>query len=314
MKAVVYNKSVTDKLEFNEVKKPIPNDNEVLIKVISVSLNAADYRSMQMHIIPKRRIFGADISGRVEAVGKNISLFKAGDEVIGELSGYGFGGMAEYVTSTEKFLVKKPSNISFEEAAVLPIAAMTALQGLRNIANVQAGQKVLIVGCSGGVGTFAVQLAKYMGAEVTGVCSSKNIMQTLSLGAGKAIDYSKNDFFKNEESYDAILAINGGYPLTAYKRLLAPNGIFVMVGGSLSQIFKTIVFGRLFSFGSKKMRSLAAKADTKDLEFLAGLMSKGLIKPVIEKRFSFDESIDAMNYIKQGHSRGKVVINIASVS
>ena len=311
MKAVVYNKkSYPDKLVYCEVDKPVPNDDEVLIKVHAVSLNAADYRSMKMGMIPKRKIFGADIAGRIESAGKNISLFKTGDEVMGDLASYGFGGLAEYVTAPEKALIIKPSAISFEEAATLPMAALTALQALRDKGNIQKGQKVLIVGSSGGVGTFAVQLARYFEAEVTGVCSSKNVQQTLSLGADYVIDYTKEKFTKKDKRYDIILGINGNYPLTAYKKILTSNGTYVMVGGSLSQIFKSLLFGWILSFGSKKMKFLAAKANKNDLEFLAKLLEEGMIKPVIDRRFSLDKTAAAMRYLRQGHATGKVVINI----
>lgn len=311
MKAVVYNrKSYPDRLVFCDINKPVPNDNEVLIKVHAVSLNAADYRSMKMGLIPKRKIFGADIAGRIESVGKNISLFKPGDEVMGDLASYGFGGLAEYVTAPERAVIIKPDQISFEDGATLPMAAMTALQALRNSANIQKGQKVLIVGSSGGVGTFAIQLSKYFEAEVTGVCSSKNVQQTLSLGADYVIDYTKENFMKREKQYNIILGINGNYPLLAYKKILTSNGIYVMVGGSLSQIFKSLLFGWILSFGSKKMKSLAAKANKPDLELLATLLEKGNIKPVIDRRYSLDKTADAMNYLKQGHPTGKVVINI----
>ena len=311
MKAVVYNrKSYPDKLVFCDINKPVPNDNEVLIKVNTVSLNAADYRSMKMGLIPKRKIFGADIAGRIESVGKNISLFKPGDEVMGDLASYGFGGLAEYVTAPERAVIIKPNQISFEDGATLPMAAVTALQALRNGANIQKGQKVLIVGSSGGVGTFAIQLSKYFEAEVTGVCSSKNVQQTLSLGADYVIDYTKENFMKRGKHYNIILGINGNYPLLAYKKILTSNGTYVMVGGSLSQIFKSLLFGWMLSFGSKKMKSLAAKANKTDLELLATLLEKGKIKPVIDRRYSLDKAADAMNYLKHGHSTGKVVINI----
>ncbi|MFO7621117.1 MAG: NAD(P)-dependent alcohol dehydrogenase [Bacteroidales bacterium] len=312
MKAVVYNKkSHPDKLVFCNIDKPVPNDSEVLIRVHAVSLNAADYRSMKMGIIPKRKIFGADIAGRIESVGKNISLFKPGDEVLGDLASYGFGGLAGYVTAPERLLVFKPRQISFEEAAALPMAALTALQALRNIANIQKGQKVLIVGSAGGVGTYAIQLAGYFGAEVTGVCSSDNVQQTLSLGAGYVIDYTKEDFTEGDKRYNIILGINGGYPLSAYRKMLTSDGTYVMVGGSLSQIFKSILFGRLLSLGSKKFKSLSAKANKTDLEFVVKLLEEGVIKPVIDRRYSLDKTADAMNYLKQRHSKGKVVINIA---
>lgn len=311
MKAVVYNrKNYPDKLVFCDIDKPVPKDNEVLIKVLAVSLNAADYRSMKMGLIPERKIFGADIAGTIESAGKNISMFKPGDEVLGDLANYGFGGLAEYVIAPEKALVIKPEQISFEEAATLPIAAITALQALRDKANIQKGQKVLIVGSAGGVGTFAVQLAKYFGAEVTGVCSSKNAQQTLSLGADYVIDYTKENFTKRELRYNIILGINGNYPLLAYKKTLTSNGTYVMIGGSLLQIFKSLLFNWLLSFGSKKMKSLTAKSNKNDLELLTQLLEKGIIKPVIDRRYSFDKAVDAMNYIKQGHATGKVLINI----
>jgi NADPH:quinone reductase-like Zn-dependent oxidoreductase len=311
MKAVVYNKkSLPDKLIYCDVDKPVPNDDEVLIKVHAVSLNAADYRSFKMGLIPKRKIFGADIAGRIESVGKNISLFKAGDEVLGDLASFGFGGLAEYTTAPERAVIIKPEQISFEEAAALPMAAMTALQALREKANIQKGQKVLIAGSAGGVGTYAIQLAKHFGAEVTGVCSSKNVQQTLSLGADYAIDYTKEQFTSKDKRYDIILGINGNYPLSAFRRTLTSNGTYVMVGGSLSQIFKSLLFGWILSFGSRKMRSLAAKANKNDLEMLVNLLDKGIIKSVIERRYPLDKAAEAMNYLKQGHSSGKVVINV----
>ena len=309
MKAVVYKKKGSpEKLVFCETDKPLPNDDEVLIKVHAVSLNAADYRSMRMGIIPKRRIFGADISGHIESVGKNITTFKPGDEVMGDLASYGFGGLAEYVTAPERALITKPSQVSFEEGAALPMAASTALQALRDKGNIQKGHKVLIVGSAGGVGTFAVQLAKYYEAEVTGVCSSKNIQQTKSLGADYVIDYSQENFARVHNHYNLILGINGNYPLLAYKRSLAPGGVYVMIGGSLSQVFKSLILGWLLSLGSKKMKSLAAKTNKKDLEILSKLLENGKVKPVIERRYTLDKTADAMKYLSQGHSTGKSVI------
>jgi NADPH:quinone reductase-like Zn-dependent oxidoreductase len=310
MKAVVYNKKgIPEKLIYKEVEKPVPNDNEVLIKVVSVSVNAADYRSMKMGIIPKRKIFGADVAGTVESAGKNIRLFKPGDEVIGDLASYGFGGFAEYVTAPERALVIKPATISFEEASAIPMAGMTALQALRDKGKIQAGDRVLIVGSGGGVGTFSVQLAKYFGAEVTAVCGPGNVAHSIALGSDHVIDYTKDDFTKGG-GYNIILAVNGNSSLSAYKRLLAPKGIYVMVGGALPQIFKSLVFGQLMSLGTKKMDSLAAKANRKDLGFLAKLTEEGKIKPVIDRRYPLDRTAEAMRYISEGHARGKVVINI----
>ncbi len=309
MKAVVYNKKgVPDKLVYCDVEKPKPTDNEVLVQIIAVSVNAMDYRSMSMGMIPKNRIFGADIAGRVESVGNNIRQFKSGDEVIGDLSDNGSGGFAEYAVAPEKALTLKPANISFEEAAAIPVAATTALRALRDKGNIQQGQKVLIVGSSGGVGTFAVQLAKYYGAIVTAVCSSRNVEQSLSFGADKVIDYTIEDFSKSNDSYDLILAVNGNHRLSDYKRKLNPDGKYVMVGGALSQIIRSIVFGRFMSIGSRKMHTLTVKSSQKDLEFLAKLAGDGKIKPLIESRYSLDKTAEAMRYVNEGHARGKVVI------
>jgi len=311
MKAIVYNKKVLpDKLVYCDTEKPMPNDNEVLVRIIAVSVNAADYRSMKMGLIPKKKIFGADIAGRVELVGKNIQQFKSGDEVVGDLANYGFGGFAEYALAPEKLLVHKPAKISFEDAAALPMAAVTALQALRDKGKIQKGHKVLIIGSSGGVGTFTVQLAKYFDSTVTAVCSTKNIEQTNSLGADYVIDYTKENFTKSDKFYDVIVAINGNYPLLACKRILNPKGIYVMVGGALSQIFKSILFGWMMSFGTKKMRFLAAKSNQKDLEYIVTLANDGKIKPIIDKHFPLDKTVEAFRYLGEGHTRGKVVINV----
>jgi NADPH:quinone reductase-like Zn-dependent oxidoreductase len=311
MKAVVYSKkTLPDKLICLQVDKPIPSDNEVLIKTVATSVNAADYRSMQMGLIPKRKIFGADIAGIVESVGKNIRQFKPGDEVMGDLASFGFGAFAEYAVAPEKALINKPPNLTFEDAATLPLAAITALQALRNKGNIRKGQQVLIAGSGGGVGTFAVQMAVAFGAEVTAVCGSKNIELMKSLGAHNVIDYTLMDFTKTSHRYDLILAVNGNRPLLAYRRSLKPNGIYVMIGGALPQIFKSLIFGGLLSLGSRKMRSLAAKANQTDLALVAQMAAEGKIKPVIDQRFTLDETPAAMRYLTDGHARGKVVINI----
>jgi len=312
MKAVVYNKQAhPDRLVYTEIDKPVPGDDEVLIRVQAVSLNAADYRSMKMGLIPKRKIFGADVAGRVESAGKNIREFIPGDEVLGDLAGYGFGGLAEYVTAPESFLIRKPGGISFSEAAAIPMAAVTALQALREKGGVQKGKRVLIVGSAGGVGTFAVQLAKYFGCEVTGVCGTGNIQQTLSLGADEVIDYTRKKFTESGRRFDIILAIGGNYPLADYRKVLADHGTYVMVGGGLSQIFKSLVFGRFLSLGSRKMKFLAAKPNKTDLEFLVNLVVQGKIKPVIDRQYTLENSANAMKYLVQGHSKGKVIVNIS---
>ena len=312
MKAAVYKRKGSPvKLIYSDVAKPEPNDNEVLVRVHAVSLNAADYRSMKMGLIPKRKIFGADIAGHVESVGKNIVGFKPGDEVIGELAGVGFGGLAEYVAVPEKVLIIKPANVSFEDAATIPIAALTALQALRDKGNIQKGHKVLIVGCAGGVGTFSIQVAKYFGAEVTGVCSSRNVTQSSDLGADHVIDYNQEDLFRRGNRYEIVLGINGNYPLITYFKILANQGIYVMIGGAMPQIIKSMLFGWLMSLGSRKMKFVSAKPYKKDMEFLAGLMEKGIIKPVIERRYPLELAAEAMNYISQGHASGKVVVQIS---
>lgn len=311
MKAIVYDKKYLPyRLRLNEVEKPVPNDNQVLLKVVSVSLNAADYRSMKMGIIPKKKIFGSAVSGTIESVGKNIRNFKPGDEVIGDLTDFGFGGLAEFVVAPEKAFTHKLANTSFEDAATLPVAATTALKALRDKGNIQEGQNVLIVGSSGGVGISALQLAKYFGANVTAVCSTKNIEQTTSLGADKVIDYTKNDFTKGSTRYDLIVTINGNYPLLGYRRILNSKGVYVMVGGTLPQIFKSIFFGWLLSFGGKKMKTLSAKSSPEDLEYVAKLLDEGNIKAIIHKRYALDEAAEAMDYLSKGHSPGKVIINI----
>ncbi len=311
MKAIIYDKKgLPDRLIYQDVDKPIPNDNELLIRVHVVSANAADYRSMKMGMIPKKKIFGSGIAGKVESVGKNIQQFEPGDHVVGDLTDFGFGGFAEYAIAPEKALIHKPENLSSEAAATLPVAATTALKALRDKGAIQKGQKVLIVGSGGGVGTFAVQLARHFGAEVTAVCSTGNIEQSTSLGADFVIDYTKEDFTKKNKYYDLIIAINGNYPLLACRRILKKEGTYVMVGGTLSQISKTLLFGWLLSFGSKKIRSLSAKSDPQDLEFVAKLVAEGKIQPVIEKQYSLAETADAMRYLTEGHAKGKIVINV----
>ena len=255
MKAVVYTKyGSPDVLQIKDVEKPAPKDNEVLIKIHAASVNAYDWHFLTADIFlirlmgggllkPKYTRLGADIAGRVEAVGKNVKQFQPGDEVYGMVK----GGFAEYACALEDALALKPSNLSFEEAAAVPMAAVTALQGLRDEGQIQAGQKVLINGASGGVGTFAVQIAKSFGAEVTAVCSTRNVDQARSLGADHVIDYTKEDFTKSGQQYDLILAANGYHPLSAYKRALTPKGIYVMAGGSKAQIFQAMLMGSWMS-------------------------------------------------------------------
>ncbi|MCC6275601.1 MAG: NAD(P)-dependent alcohol dehydrogenase [Leptospiraceae bacterium] len=314
MKAVLYDKkSLPEKLKYCEIEKPLPKENEILVKIFATSINAADYRSMKAGIIPKSKIFGADIAGVVESVGKNISRFKPGDEVIGDLSNHGFGGFAEYAVAPEETLVFKPENISFEEAGALPLAGITALQALRDEGKIQKDQKVLIVGGSGGVGTFAVQLAKHFGATVTCVCSSKNVEEMKILGADDVIDYAKDSFLKNIGVYDLILAVNGNYSLSSYKKCLKEKGRCVLVGGALVQVIKALLFGKFLSLGGKKIRSLYAKSNSRDLDFLAKLTSEKKIRPVIEKIYPLEKTPEAMHSVSEGHARGKVIIKVNSL-
>jgi NADPH:quinone reductase-like Zn-dependent oxidoreductase len=311
MKAIVYKKSRTpDSLGLDEVEKPCPKDDEVLIKIAAASVNAADYRSMRMGIIPKRKVFGADVAGRVEAVGKNIKEFKAGDEVFGDLLESGFGGFAEYVTAPERLLALRPAGVPCMDAAAIPMAAVTALQGLRDIGKIKAGQKVLICGAGGGVGTFAVQLAKYFGATVTAVCGPHNVEIVKSLGADRVIDYSKEDFSASGERYDLIAAVNGSQSLSAYSRVMSPKGTLAMLGGSLTQIFNIVAFGWMYSISGKKMQLVAGKPSAADLEFIIKLVEAGKIKPIIDRTYHLDQTAEAMKYLSRGHARGKVVISV----
>ena len=311
MKAIVYNKKYTPyKLRIEEVPQPTPKENEILVKVKSVSLNAADYRSMKMGIIPKHKIFGSAVSGTVLSVGELVAHFQPGQDVIGDLTDVGFGGLAEYVTADQKSFALKPADISHEDAATLPVAATTALKALRYKGQIRKGQHVLIVGSSGGVGTAAVQLASYFGAHVTAVCSTKNIKQALSLGAEKALGYTENNFMQDGTQYDLILGINGNYSLLGYRKKLKPQGTYVMVGGALSQVFKALIFGKLLSFGGKKIKTLAAKTDANDLAHVAQLVNEGHIKAVITKRYVLEQAPEAMYELSTGHTSGKVVVNL----
>ncbi|MCH6264404.1 MULTISPECIES: NAD(P)-dependent alcohol dehydrogenase [Neobacillus] len=322
MKAVVSTKYGTpDVLILGEVEKPMPKDDQVLVKVHAASLNFGNLVLLKGEpflarfafglLKPKYSIPGGDIAGQVEAVGKDVTQFQPGQEVFGDLSACGWGGFAEYVSVPEKALALKPEKLSFEEAAAVPMAAVTALQSMRDKGKIQAGQKVLVNGASGGVGTFAVQIAKSFGAEVTGVCSTRNIDILQSLGADHVIDYTKEDFTKKMTKYDLILGVNGHHPITDYKQALTNNGIFVHVGGSGAQMFQAMTLGPWFSlFGNKKMGSFLQRQNQSDLNFIKELIEAGKITPVIDKRFKLSEIQEAFKYFEQGHAQGKVVITI----
>ena len=231
--------------------------------------------------------------------------------MFGDLSGCGWGGFAEYVAVPENALAQKPANLSFEEAAAVPMAAVTALQGLRDKGKIQSGQKVLINGASGGVGNFAVQIAKSFGAEVTGVCSTRNLDIVRSIGADEIIDYTKEDFTEKSQRYDLILAVNGYQPISAYKRALSQNGIYVMVGGSEKQLYQAMLLGPWISMtGSKKMGSILQRANQKDLDFIKELLESGKVKPVIDRSYKLNEVPEAFRYFEEGHAQGKVVVTV----
>jgi len=322
MKAVVYTKyGSSDVLELKEVAKPTPKDDEVLVKVQAASVNAADWHLLTADIFlvrlnmgllrPKHMILGADIAGLVEAVGGNVKQFQPGDAVFGDIFAHGFGGFGEYVSVPESTLVLKPSNLSFEEAAAVPLASVTALQGLRDHGHIQPGQKVLINGASGGVGTFAVQIAKTFGAEVTAVCSTGNLDMACSLRADTVIDYTQEDFTQNKQQYDTILAVNGYHPISAYKRALAPGGVYIMVGGSQAQMYQALLMGSLISItGGKKLGALTAKTNQKDLALMKELLEAGKVKPVIDRCYPLSEAAEAIRYFGEGHAKGKVVITM----
>jgi NADPH:quinone reductase-like Zn-dependent oxidoreductase len=323
MKAIVCEKyGSPEVLQLKEVENPAPKDHEVLVKVSAVSLNAYDWHLLTADIFmvrlmgggvfkPKFAILGADIAGRVEAVGRNVTQLHLGDEVFGDISMCGNGGLAEYACAPEDRFAAKPRNLSFEEAAAVPMAALTALQGLRDQGKIQSGQKVLIHGASGGVGTFAVQLAKWFGAEVTGVCSSRNLEQAVGLGADHVINYEREDFAQKGARYDLILAVNGYRTLSDYQRALTPDGRYVMAGGTGAQIFEAMLLGPFVStLWGKKMGGVSAAPNQKDLVLLKELCEAGKLKAVVDKRFPLLQTAEAFRYLGTRHARGKVVITM----
>ena len=321
MKAIVYTKyGSPDVLQLKDVEQPTPKDDEVLIKIRAASVNAYDWHFLTADIFlirfmgggllkPKDTRLGADMAGRIEAVGRDVKQFKPGDEVFGMVQ----GGFAEYTCAPESSLALKPINTSFDEAAAIPMAAITALQGLRDEGHIQAGQKVLINGASGGVGTFAVQIAKSFGTEVTAVCSTRNVEQARSIGADHVIDYTKENFTKSGQQYDLVFAANGYHSLSAYKRTLTPRGIYVMAGGTMAQIFQSMLFGSLMSeTGGRTMGGVSAKRNQADLAFLKELVEDGKVKPVIDRRYPLSEAAEALRYLGEGHARGKIVITMGN--
>lgn len=322
MKAIVCRKyGSPDVLELSEIEKPIPTSTQVLVNIKATSLNYGNLVLLKGSPFlarfafglfkPKFAIPGGDIAGVVEAVGNEVKNFQPGDEVFGDLSACGWGGFAEYVAVPENALAIKPVNLSFEEAAAVPMAGVTALQAIKNKGKIQSGQKVLINGASGGVGTFAVQIAKAFGAEVTGVCSTRNIDILQSIGADQTIDYTLVDFKELKESFDLIIAVNGYQAISTYKRALNANGNYVMVGGSGSQLTEAIVMGPWMSMiGSKKMSSMLHRPSQHDLILLKELIEEGKLKPIIDQCYKLSEIAEAFTYFEKGHAQGKVIITV----
>ena len=323
MKAIEFTKyGPPEVLELRDVEKPIPNDDEVLVKVHATSVTFGDSALVSGEPFmtrlftglrePKIKTPGKDMAGRVEAVGRNVKQFQPGDEVYGDLSVCGWGAFAEYVSVPENAIALKPANLTFEEAAAVPESAVVALQGLRDKGKIQSGQKVLINGASGGVGTFAVQIAKSFGAEVTAVCSTRNLDMVRSIGADQAIDYTQEDFTKSGQRYDLILAANGYHPILDYRRALSRKGIYVATGGSMAQTFQAMLLGPFISMtGSKKVGSLGlVRPNQGDLVFMKELLEDGKVVSVIDRRYPLSEVAEALRYIGEGHATGKVVITV----
>ena len=320
MKAIVYeNYGPPDVLQLKEVEEPIPKDDEVLVEVHAVSINDWDWGLLQGVPLanrlenglfkPKKKILGSDIAGRVETLGKNAKRFKPGDEVYGDLSGR-WGGFADYVCARERSLALKPAGMSFIEAAAIPQAAMLAVQGLLDKGQIRRGQKLLINGAGGGVGTFAVQIARLHGVQVTGVDSSGKLDMMRSMGFDQVIDYTKEDFTKNGQCYDLILDVKTNRSMFAYCRALCTNGIYVTVGGSMNRLFQALILAPLISIISKKHIRIVALKTNKDLLYINGLFEAGKIKPIIDGPYKLSEYVEAFRLFGKADHKGKVVITM----
>ncbi len=320
MKAMLYEKyGSPDVLELREVEKPAPKDDEVLIRVHAASINDWDWGLLQGTpfvnrllyglLKPKKQILGSDIAGRIEAVGRNVKKFQPGDEVFGDLSG-NWGGFAEYVCARENALALKPASMTFDEAAAIPQAAMLAVQGLRDKGQIQPGQKLLINGAGGGVGTFAVQIAKLYGVEVTGVDSSGKLNMLRSIGCDQVIDYTKEDFTKSGQRYDLILDVKTNRSILDYTSVLRPNGTYVTVGGSMVRLYQALILWPWISMISKKKIRVVALKQNKDLAYMNELFEAGKVKPVIDGPYKLDEVPKAFRLFGEGGHKGKIVITV----
>lgn len=327
MKAILYHTyGSPEVLQLTETEKPSPQASEVLVKVHATSANPLDWHMMRAEPFlarlenglqkPNNPKLGADVAGVVEAIGSGVTEFQPGDEVFGDVFDSGLGAFAEYVTVPESTLAHKPANISFEAAAATPIAGITALQGLHK-GNVQAGQKVLVNGASGGVGTFAVQIAKAYGAEVTGVCSTRNLDLVRSIGADHVVDYTQDDFTQQGQRYDLIIDAVGNRSVSDLRRALTPNGQCVIIGfTTLPRLFEhMLIAGIVSAFGGQTLGLMGTVNSTKDdILTMQDLLQAGKINPVIDKCYSFDETAEAIAYLETGRARGKVVINITEAN
>ena len=320
MKAVVYEKyGSPDVLHLKEVRKPAPTDDELLVKILAVSINGSDregligkplYARLGGLFRPGKRILGSDIAGRVEAAGTNITQFRPGDEVFGEIPGY-HGGFAEYVSIPERAVIRKPESLTFEQASAIPQAGVIALQGIREKGNVKPGQKVLINGAGGGTGMFAVQLAKLLGAEVTGVDNTGKLEFLRSLGADHVVDCTREDFTKRGNEYDLILDVIGHRSVFDYRRALCPNGTYFFVGGSTATLLQVLLLGSWIKRNTgKNIRLLAVSQNRKDLLSITELCVSGQVRLIIDRQFSFSEIPEALRYVEEGHAKGKVVITV----
>jgi NADPH:quinone reductase-like Zn-dependent oxidoreductase len=311
-----------DVVQLTEVERPAPKDGEVLVKVHAASVNAYDWHFMRGSPMlvrvsgsglrkPKDQRLGVDLAGRVEAVGSNVTQFQVGNEVFG----MGEGAFAKYARARQDRIVLKPANLSFEAAAAVPMAGVTALGALRDSGHVEPGQQVLIHGASGGVGTFAVQLAKYFGADVTAVCSTKSVETVRSLGADRVVDYTRDNVTKTRQRYDLILGVNGYHSIFAYRRLLRPSGTYIMVGGANARLVRAflqlMLLGPMMSRkGKRKMGLHSATPKQQDLAFLKELLEAGKIVPVIDTQYPLAETAEAFRYLEEGHPRGKIVVTV----
>jgi NADPH:quinone reductase-like Zn-dependent oxidoreductase len=309
-------------LKLEERLEPTPGPGQVRIHVRACAMNAADWHLLRADPFlvrlalglsrPKHNVLGCDLSGVVDAVGAGVTRLKVGDEVMGELGSSGWGAFAERVCAPENVLALKPSNITFEEAAAAPLAGVTALQALRRDGRLEPGEHVLVNGASGGVGTFAVQLARALGARVTAVCSTRNVELARSLGAEHVIDYTKTNFTEGAERYNLILAANGYHPIRHYKRALAPGGRFVMTGGAGKQMAAAIFLGPLASLGNdKRFAYVNMKSNLEDLEFLRDRLADGSVRSVIDRSYPLEKVPEALAYLEDGHARGKVAIQVS---